>query len=184
MAVMTAIAIGSLAVGAYESYRAGKAAKDAGDAGQRAANSSADLADYNANVAEAQAADAVARGAQDEARFRSGVRAMVGTQRAGFAAGNIDVRSGSALDVQADTAFQGELDALQIKTNAAREAWGFRVQAEDLRKRADIARKTGVMLADTGRVNATSAYIHGANTLVTGAADLYKAKYGFSATHR
>lgn len=178
MAVMTAIALGSLAVGAYQSYRSGQAAKKGGEAGQAAANSQADLSDYNALIAEAQGTDAIARGAQEEARFRAGVRGMVGTQRAGLAAGGVDVGFGSAVDVQADTVFMGELDALQIKTNAAREAWGYRVQAEDLRKRGEIARKTGVMLDATGRANATSAYLQGATSLVTGAADLYKKKYG------
>jgi hypothetical protein len=179
MALLTALTIGSLVVGAYESYKAGQAAKKSGEAGQAAANSQADLADYNAAVADVQAQDAVTRGAQEEARFRSGVRGMVGTQRAGFAAGNIDVGSGSAVDVQADTAYLGELDALQIKTNAAREAWGFTIQAQDLRKRAEIARKTGVFLEATGRTQATTAYIGGATSLVTGAANLYSAKYGF-----
>lgn len=179
MAVMTAIAIGSLALGAYQSYRKGKAEKKAGEAGQAAANSQADLADYNAAVATVQADDAIARGAEEESRFRSGVRGMIGAQRAGFAGGNIDVGYGSAADVQGDVAFLGELDALTIKTNAAREAWGYKVQAEDLRKRATIARKTGVMVAATGRENATGAYLSGATSLVTGAANLYQAKYGF-----
>lgn len=182
MAVMTAIAIGSLIVGAYQTYKAGQAQKQAGEAGQAAANSQADLADYNALIADAQSKDAVARGAEQEARFRSGVRGMIGTQRAGFAAGNIDVSSGSAVDVQGDTAFMGELDALQIKTNAAREAWGYDVQADDLRKRAAIARKSGVYLEAAGRTNATTAYIQGANTLVTGAANLYSQRYGFGNT--
>lgn len=182
MAALTAIALSSLALSAYSTVRAGQAAKAGGEAQQRAADSQADLSDYNANVADAQAKDAVARGAIEEAHFRAGVRGMVGTQRAGFAAGNIDVGSGSAVDVQADTAFMGELDALQIKTNAAREAWGYSVQAEDLRKRADIARKTGVMLEATGRANATTAYLQGGSSLLTGGANLYAAKYGFDSS--
>jgi hypothetical protein len=180
MAVMTAIAIGGLAMSAYQAYRAGQSANTAGKAQQDAANSQADLADFNAQVADLQATDALARGDQNEARFRAGVRGMVGTQRTGFAAGGIDVSSGSAVDVQADTAYFGELDALQIKTNAAREAWGFSVQADDLRKRAEIARKSGVFLEATGRANATSAYVAGATSLVVGSANLYKQKYGMN----
>jgi len=175
---MTALAIGALAVQAYSTVRAAQAAKKAGKAGHEAADSQADLADFNAAVAGVQAEDAVARGAEEESRFRAGVRGMVGSQRAGFAAGNIDVGYGSAADVQADTAFLGELDALTIRTNAAREAWGYKVQAEDLHKRAAIARKTGVMLEATGRENAKSAYLQGATSLVTSGANLYQAKYG------
>jgi len=179
---MTAIAIGSLALGAYQTYRAGAAAKKSGKLQQEAADSQADLSDFNAAVADVQAEDAVARGAEEESRFRAGVRGMIGKQRAGFAAANIDVGYGSSVDVQADTAFLGELDALTIQTNAAREAWGYKVQAEDLRKRADIARKTGVMLEATGRQNAKTAYLQGATSLVTGAANLYQTKYGLKDT--
>lgn len=178
MPVGAGLAIGGMAISAYSSYKSGKAAKAQGAAEQVAANSEADLADYNAAVATVQAGDAVARGAEEESRFRAGVRGMVGTQRAGFAAGNIDVASGSALDVQADTAFLGELDAQAIRNNARREAWGYKVQAEDLHKRADIARKSGVMLEQAGRERATGAYLQGASSIVAQGASLYTAKYG------
>jgi hypothetical protein len=82
---------------------------------KEAADSQADLADYNAAVAELQAKDAETRGAEEANRFRKSVNVMVGAQRAGFAAGNIDVGFGSAVDVQADAAFLGELDALTIQ---------------------------------------------------------------------
>jgi hypothetical protein len=181
MGVMTALVIGSLAAQAYSSYKQGKAAKKAGEAGQTAAESQADLADYNAQVATVQADDAVARGGEEESRFRAGTRGLIGTERAGQAAGNVDVGYGSALDVQADTAYLGELDALTIRTNAAREAWGYKVQAEDLHARARIARRTGVMVAETGRAQANAAYLGGASNLLAGSANLYQAKYGFKA---
>jgi hypothetical protein len=104
---------------------------------------------------------------------------MVGAQRAGIAAGNIDVGYGSAVDVQADAAFLGELDALTIKTNAAREAWGYTVEAGDLRKRAAIARKTGYYAAQAGKSNASTAYLHGAGNIATGASTLLMNRYGF-----
>lgn len=178
MAAMTAMIIGSMAVSAYSAYRQGQAAKKAGKAGQDAANSQADLADYNAAVATVQADDAAARGAEEESRFRAGVRGTIGSQRAAFAAGNVDVGFGSAVEVQSDAAFLGELDALTIRTNAAREAWGYKVQAEDLHTRAAIARKTGVMVAAEGRERATGAYLSGAGTLLSQGASLYQAKYG------
>jgi len=178
MAVFTAIAIASLAVSAYGAYKASKAAKDAGKAQQSAANSQADLAEYNAGIADVQATDATARGAEDESRFRMGVRGMIGAQRAGIAAGNIDVGYGSAVDVQADAAFLGELDALTVRTNAAREAWGYKVGAEDLRRRAAISRKEGVNLAATGDANAATIRVQAGATLLTGAGNLMQARYG------
>ncbi len=179
MAAFTALALGSLAFGAYNQIRAGQAAKKAGEAERRAAEASADLAEYNAAVADLQATDAVARGAEDESRFRTSVRGLIGAQRAGIAAGNVDVGWGSAVDVQADAAFLGELDALTIRTNAAREAWGYQVQAEDLRKRATIAREEGVMLEAAGRERRTSALVGAAGTVLGGTASLLERRYGF-----
>ena len=175
----TALALGSLAFGAYNQIRAGQSAKKAGEAERRAAEASADLAEYNAAVADLQATDAVARGAEDESRFRTTVRGLIGSQRAGLAAGNVDVGWGSAADVQADAAFLGELDALTIRTNAAREAWGYQVQAEDLRKRATIAREEGVMLEAAGRERRTSAIVGAAGTVLGGTTSLLERRYGF-----
>jgi len=178
---MTALAIGGLALSAFGQWQASRASKKAGEAGRAAAESGAELSDYNAQVAELQAADAVERGAAEESRFRSGVRLMIGSQRAGQAASNVDVGFGSAVDVQADAAMLGELDALTIRTNAAREAWGFKVQAEDSRRRAEIQRKEGVMLEASGGAQATAQRWQMAGTLVGGTASLLQARYGFGA---
>ena len=175
-----ALAAGGAGVQAVGSWRAGTEAREAGEAERRAADSQAELAEYNASVADLQAQDAVDRGAEEEGRFRQGVRAMIGSQRTGIAAAGVDVGFGSAVDVQADAAFLGELDALTIRTNAAREAWGYKVEAEDLRRRADIARKTGVFAERAGRANQTAARIGAVGSLVGSGASLLVAQYGFA----
>lgn len=159
--------------------KAGNAAKRAGEAQQRAADDSGDLADFNAQVATLQSDDAIARGRQDEQQFRTKVAGAIGTQRAGFAASNIDASYGSAVDVQADAAFLGELDALTIRGNATREAWGYKIQAEDLTRRGSIARKEGVAFAEAGRANQGASRWNAASSVVTTGASLLKAKYGF-----
>lgn len=63
----------------------------------------------------------------DWQRVRTGQ--AVGEQRTSLAANGIDVNSGSAGQLQDDTAMIGELDALTIQNNAAREAYGYRTQA-------------------------------------------------------
>lgn len=63
----------------------------------------------------------------DWQRVRS--KQAIGTQRTAQAGNGIDVNSGSAAQLQDDTAMLGELDALTIQNNAAREAFGYRVQA-------------------------------------------------------
>lgn len=178
MAVFTALAIASIGLQVYGQIRGAKAAKKQGEAAKAAADSQADLADYNASVATLQQTDALERGTEEENRFRMGVRGMVGTQRAAQAAGNVDVNFGSAVDVQADATLLGEHDALTIRTNAGREAWGYSTQAEDLHRRADIARKEGVYAEKAGKAAATSHYIEAGGTILGGASNLLETKYG------
>lgn len=136
--------------------------------GIRAGNAAKSLGDYNALTAETQARDALARGAEDEQKFRAGLRGLIGSQRAGFSGQGVDVGTGSAVDVQADAAFLGELDALTIRTNAAREAWGYR-------READNYRRGGQQAQSASRWGAAS-------TIVGGAASLVQMRYGWGGT--
>ena len=103
-------------------------------------------------------------GADDEARFRQGVRALMGKQKAGFAGQNVDVNDGSAVAVRADAAYLGELDAHTIRANAAREAAGFKASAEIMRK--------------TGQATAAQAYAGAASTAL-GTFSALQQKYGW-----
>lgn len=129
------------AIGAIGAMAGGGLLSAAGSIAAGQANSN--LAKYNAQVSELMAADALKRGKEAESRHRADVRGLIGSQRAGYAGQGIDANDGSALDVQADTAAQGELDALQIRHNAAMEAWGHRAQASESRYRGKIARVQG-----------------------------------------
>lgn len=179
---MTGLLIAGLVgqgISAYGAIKAGKAAKKAGQLAHEAKDSEAELEDYNAGVADLQADDAVLRGQMEEDKFRGAVRGAIGTQRAGIASGNIDVSYGSAVDVQADAARLGELDALTIRTNARREAWGYQVTAYDYRKGAEITRKEGVNLQKAGKSQGNAAYISGAANVIGGTTSLLGARYGF-----
>lgn len=180
---MAAFLVGSTIVGTALSVRgqmqAGEQAQKAGEAAKQSGESQAQLADYNAAVADLQAQDALVRGDQDAQRFRVRTRGIIGEQRAGFAAGNIDVGYGSTVDVQADSAFLGELDALTAKTNAAREAWGFRIEGTDLRKRAEILRKEGANALSAGVAQRTALRWGAAGTVFSASTSLLEARYGF-----
>ena len=173
------IAVGGLVMQAYAQHEAGQAQEAAGAAQKAASDSEADLSDYNANVAMLQSQDAIERGDLAESSFRGQVRSAIGAQRAGMAANGVEVGYGSAVDVQKDAAYLGELDALTIRTNARREAWGYQVQAEDLNARSAIERKTGIYQAAAGSAAATTSNIAAAGTLLGGTASLIGAKYGF-----
>lgn len=166
-------------ISAVAQWKAGTQARKAGEAQRRASEKQAEIIDFNAHVADVQAQDAVERGRQEESRFRQGVRLMVGEQRAGFAASGVDVGYGSAVDVQGDAAYLGELDALTIRQNAQREAWGFKVQAAENRMRARVVRQEGVMLEAAGRSAQTQARIGAVGGAVLTGASLLAQRYGF-----
>jgi hypothetical protein len=120
---------------------------------------------------------------------------VIGTQRAEFAAQGVDVGSGSAVDVQKDTAYQGEIDALTLRTNAAREAWGYTVEAQGETLQAQNTRKLGKLQAantrQVGQATALNARIGGsiqestanwgaASTLLSNTASVLSKKYGFN----
>jgi hypothetical protein len=168
-----------VALNAFGQKKQGDAAKAAGEAQKRAADKQAEITDYNAQVAELQATDAVDRGEDAANRYRTQVRGVIGTQRANIAAGNVDVSFGSAVDVQADAAFLGELDAMQLKTNAAREAWGYKVEASNYRKTADVQRQEGTAFAAAGRQQQSAYRWAAAGTLLGGTTTLLQMAYGF-----
>lgn len=158
MAVLTALAIATVVASAATSARgqikAGKAAKDAGE-------SVAQQQEWNARIADVQAGDAVTRGREAESQLRSQTKSLIGSQRAGFAGQGLDISVGSPVDVQGDTARLGELDALAIRANAQREAWGYRVEGADRRMAAEVARKGGAAAATAARWSAGATVLGG-----------------------
>ena len=86
-------------------------------------------ANAQAKIGNQMARDAEERGREEEGQIRRKYSAMRGAQIAGFGASGLDPTSGSPLDLIGDTATIGEIDALTVRGNAAREAWGYRANA-------------------------------------------------------
>lgn len=84
---------------------------------------------FNARLAEIQARSAEVRGARESKEELTKTNLLIGRQRARLAAQGIEIDSGSALDIQVETAGLGAVDALTIRNNAFREAAGFRIEA-------------------------------------------------------
>lgn len=97
----------------------------------------------NAIIKNQLAADAISRGRVAEDNKRMQVAQAKSMQRAKFGASGVDVNMGSASDIQADTAMIGELDALTIRNNAEREAYGFRVGASNAEAQSIMDKKKG-----------------------------------------
>lgn len=84
---------------------------------------------FNSQVAKVQAEDALKRGEESVTNLNKSVKKLVGSQRASLAAQGISLESGTPLELQQDTAYMGALDAITIRNNAYREAWGYKSQA-------------------------------------------------------
>lgn len=153
---LTIFLIGSIGFKFVSSILGGNAAKKA--------------ADYNAQVSEQLAQDALDKGRADEQMYRQGVKTLMGAQRADFAGQGVEVDTGSPVDVRADTAYLGEQDAQQIRLNAQREAWGYRAQAQSERMQGSAAQRQG--------------YFNAADAVLGGTASLLMAKYGWGSKRK
>lgn len=118
------------------------AAMQAHAAGQRAAATKAALY-RDADVAERQAADAVSRGVVPGVRAAIRGGKVIGTQEAHYAASGVAVGTGSAGDVTAETRIVSSLDEEIIRNNAAREAYGYRTEAQHYRQQGENAEAEG-----------------------------------------
>jgi len=114
-----------------------------GQAAKSQANYQRQVAENNAILANRAATDATERGNIAERNQRLKTEALRGRQRAVMAGNGVVVDAGSALDITSDTAAFGELDALTIRSNATREAAGFRAQSANFTSEADLASRSG-----------------------------------------
>lgn len=101
------------------------------------------VASQNADIAEAQAQDAVNRGNIQAAEVQRRNRQAAGTQAATMGATGADFSTGTSLDIFGDTAQFGTLDALTTVNNAQREAYGYQVQSVNYDAEAKGVRSAG-----------------------------------------
>lgn len=117
----------------------------------------------NSRLAEVQAKDAEIRGKKESENYKRNIKKLIGSQRAALAAQGIDIGSGSALEIQLETAEFGALDAQTIRNNAFIEATGYRIQSIDYQNRARFTELAG-------RNKARNTLITGGLTAVSGLA--------------
>lgn len=114
--------IAFVAMAAFSAYSSAEAQSSADEY-------AASVARNNEKVADWQAGDAQRRGSEAAAATRRKYMALQGTQRANMAARGLDITDGSANSILQDTSFFGQYDENTVRANAAREAWGYKVQA-------------------------------------------------------
>lgn len=130
MASLAASAAGTVSstIGSYQKAKAEKSALQYQEAVSR----------NNAQMAEWQAEDAIRRGQVTKQKEQLKTNALKARQRTMMAERGIDLGEGSALNILTDTDMIGAIDANNATDNAAREAYGARVQAGNYRSNADL----------------------------------------------
>lgn len=156
--VTMALMAGTTLIGAYGQVQQAQATASAN-------RYTAQVQDMNARLADRQARDAIERGKVEEQRKRLEVARIKGAQTAAMAANGVDVTFGSPLDTLVDTAVAGELDALTIRTNAAREAYEHEVDATGKRASAKLSRMSASAASKAG-------YLEAAGTILGGGAKM------------
>ena len=154
-AVGIAASVASAAVGAYGAYQSGQAQS-------QAAAYQAQVAQNNATVANQNATAARQSGAIQEQISRMKSADLEGKQRAAAASNGFDVNSGSNLDLQAGTAAMGNQDALTIRNQTARTAYGYQVQAQNFSSTSALDTMQSSNASTAGYLSASGSIAGGA----------------------
>lgn len=145
----------ALAAGGAAMSLAGSAAQFKGQS--EAADAALAQARANAKLAQEAAADAEKRGMDDASRLRGQGDALISAQRVRYAASGVDVTTGTAAEVMAQTRELVTMDEQVLINNAAREAFGLRVHGMQFLAGAAIgqrnseAEQTGTVLGAIGK---------------------------------
>lgn len=175
---MACISLGVMIVGAIVSA-AGQMQQ--AHAASQAAKYNAAVAQNNANIATQNAQMANAAGEQKAAMQEQKTRAEVGQITANQAASGIDVNKGSAVDVRSSAAENGELDAITIRSNAAREAYGYQTQSQGYNSQAELDKSSAKNDMTAGEIGAAGSFLGSAGKAGQGYTD-YQNKFSLNSS--
>ncbi len=105
---------------------------------------------------------AIASGESQAVNAGMKARAIGGQIRAAQGASGIDVGSGSSEDVRAGQKLVSDIDVSNIRTNAARVAYGFQTKAATDEAQANLYQMAGTNAEEAGRIKALGSLVSGA----------------------
>lgn len=148
----------STGLSAYGAIQSGQAQAGNARYQSQVALNNQKFADYNAELA-------TQRGQQMEQAKRTETQDVIGAVRAASGASGVSANSGSPLRVQGDVAKLGDIDAMMIRANAAREAYGYRVQGANYGSEAGLLQSEAGQASRAGNLEAFTSLIGGASTV-------------------
>ena len=149
-------------VAPYGAWEQGQAASGAAHYNANIATQNAAISRKNAEIAEQSGEAQVSVQGQ---RTKAGIADTVAHQ----ASSGVDTQGGSYTDVRNSERELGEMDAQTIRTNAAREAFGYRAKAQSEEDQSTLDSTSAANDVTAGNLNAASTFIGS----VTGAAQSY-----------
>lgn len=161
---MSALTIASLgatalsgAVGTYGAVEQGKAASEAAKYNSAVEGQNAAISTQNANIAE-QSGEALA-GIQGQK-----TKMAIGQAVAGQGASGVGLDSGSFAGVKDSMKEIGSIDSMTIRSNAARDAYGYRVKSKSEEGQSALSAFEAANDTKAGGINAASTFLGSAGT--------------------
>lgn len=151
---LTALAVGGSVLGAAGKLQQGQAAADA-------ANYQAQVYENNKTIALQNSDWALQAGTSKEVAQDMRGRATGATLKARQAAGGVDVNTGSSKQVQDAQGALASLDALTIRSNTAREAYGYEVEATSDEAKSQLSKMEASNAQTAGEIGAASSLLSG-----------------------
>ena len=120
-----------------------------------------EVAANNAAISQQNAQYAGAEGEEQAGAKEEQTRAQVGAITSAQAANGVDVNSGSNLDVKSSASELGELDAINIRANAARQAYGYQTQAANDVAQSNLDKYEAEQASEAGGIGAAATLLTG-----------------------
>jgi hypothetical protein len=164
-------AVGSV-IGAFGAYSSGQAEAGAAHYNANIQRQNAAVSRMNAQIAEQSGEAQVGISGQK-------TKAVIADTTAHQAASGVDTQGGSYTDVRSSEREIGALDAMALRSNAARTAYGYKAQAQSEEDQATLSDTQGKNAAVAGELNAASTFLGGASQAST-SFQKYQLAGGFS----
>jgi hypothetical protein len=152
-AIALGVGLAGAAVSATGAYEAGQSQKANADYQAQVAANNAKIAQQNVTWTEESGEAKVAAKGMQTAQTAGSIKAAQG-------ASGIDVNTGSAANVRTSVAKLGALDALTIRSNTAREAFGYEVAATSDQAESGLLTQEGSQAQTAGDIGALGTFLN------------------------
>ncbi len=175
----TIATVASTGLSIFGALKGAQGERQQGQSNAQAARYNAAVAANNATLARQNKDFASQRAQQETQAALMKTRSEVGAIKANQAASGIDLTSGSAVDVRSSAQETGQLSAIDIRTKAARQAYGYDIEAQSYDSQAKLDKQLAKNALEAGETNANTTLIGGISSAANGYSD-YLDKRSFS----